>query len=430
MIIMPRSSVLLRITAGFIFGAAHCASAWAQPSAPSLSLEATEVVHGIGRFSLDLYKQSIEPGKNLFLSPASVSIAMALAYRGAAGATASEIQSTMHYFAEPARYIAANGDVLKSLDISGPGRELRNANALWIQKGSPIKADYLQDVQTHFKAGLNDADYCRDPQGARKTINDWVSAATNNKINDLLGEPHVKNETRAILVNTLYWKGDWARPFSAETSRQEDFTRLDGSKVSTKLMHQFSEFAVLRRDGFDMIQMPYVHGEVSMAILLPRDADGLPRLESRLTDERLGKWLSELDEESPRTTVLTLPKMHLNWRADLVEKMKALGMKAPFEGGADFSAMSAGADPCLANMSSRFAIGAIVHQTFLDVDEKGSEAAAATAIVDVIVSGGRRGPPPPPPFISHADKPFLFLLRDTRTKLILFMGRYVDPAAG
>jgi serpin B len=389
--------------------------------------EGKQAVAGTNRFTLDLYKRLLSPSENVFVSPASVSTAIGLAYRGANGATANELQSTLHYSASPQIYLAADASVLKTLNFSGEGRELHVSNALWIQQGLPLRADFLADVQTYAQAGLHRVDYQADPDGARQTINRWVAAATNDRIKDLLHVPDVKATTRAALVNSIYWKGRWDTGFYAAETRLELFAQIVGKRVMTPLMHREASFQSVERDGVKAIQLPYVFREVAMVVLMPNSASALPHFEEGLTAEKLMRWISDLDGAYPRDTVLTLPKMHLEWRGDLVETLKALGAKTAFGDEADFSGMAIEPYPGEVLGAIGLKIKKVIHQTYLDVDERGSEAAAATAVMMDVVVTGRRIPPPPPPFIFRADKPFLFLLVDKRTNLILFIGRYVAP---
>ena len=388
-------------------------------------------VEGIDSFSLDLYKRFVSTEQNVFISPASVSTAVGLAYRGAWGTTAEELRVTMHYDASPGSYLVADAAILKSLNITGVERELRVANALWLEQGMPLRQDFSDDVTKHAQAGIQRVDFRSNPDAARLTINRWVGAATNDRIKDLLHEEDITDQTRAALVNSIYWKGRWAAPFQAAETKLEPFLGLNGERKPTSLMHQQGNFQVHERGGVRAIQLPYAFNEVSMVVLLPDGSSGLPRLEKKLTDGELKRWLSDLDAAAPRDTIVTLPKMHLEWRNDLVPTLQALGATTAFGDDADFSGMAVEPFPGEVPGASGLKIKKIIHQTFLDVDEQGSEAAAATAVLmDVVVTGARRGPPPPPPFVFRADKPFLFLLRDHRTNLILFMGRYVTPTQG
>lgn len=396
----------------------------------TLSSDAKGAVAGINAFSLDLYKRTITPGENLFLSPASVSTAVALAYRGAVGKTADELRSVLHYDAAPDAYFRGSAEVFATMNFSGQSRVLQTSNAIWVQDGMPMKPDYLADVQSQMKSGLQRTDFEFNPEQARQNINKWVSTATHDRIAELLEKGIVTPETSAVLVNTIYWKGRWAEPFEKSGTQIEPFTRLDGTEQSTPLMNQRSGFAVVKRDGVQAIELHYVGWEVSMVVFLPQSPKGLPRFEARLTDKELSHWFSVLDAAEPRDTVLTLPKMHLEYGVDLARTLSTMGAPTPFSNDADFSGMAQLPYRKQEWEVKNLKISNIIHKAWLDVDEEGAEAAAATAVLmgDVIVSG-RMGPPPPPPIIFRADKPFLFVLRDRRTGLILFMGRYVAPAS-
>lgn len=386
-------------------------------------------VAGINAFSLDLYLRSRDGQKNLFLSPASVSTAVGFAYRGAKGMTAEELRRVMHFPADPMPYLRANGAVLATLNFSGPGRELKAANAIWTKVGMPIEPDYLAEMAAHAKSALNTADFAKDPEAARLTINRWVQDETHDRVRDLLDKDIITKMTGAVLVNALYWKGQWASPFAREETRDEAFKRLDGEVRPLALMHQRAHFKVLDRGGYAAVQLPYAGGEVAMVVILPDRANGLPAFEEKLTAATLVDLLGKLDQAKSRDTILTLPKLKLEWEADFAETLKDMGAPTVFSDAADFSGIAKlpypGGDPSEIGLRIKH----VVHKAVLEVDEAGSEAAAATAVVmDVIVTSACRNcPPPPPPFIFRADKPFMLLLRDTRTEAILFMGRYTGP---
>ncbi|CDO34988.1 serpin family protein [Novosphingobium sp. KN65.2] len=391
----------------------------------TLPPDAQGAVAGINAFSLDLYKRTISSGDNLFLSPASVSTAVALAYRGAVGKTADELRSVLHYGAAPDAYFRASAGVFATMNFSGQSRVLQTANAIWIQGGMPMKPDYLADVQSQMKAGLQRANFAATPEQARADINAWVATATHDRIAELLEKGVVTPETSTVLVNTIYWKGRWDQPFVKSETKVEPFTRLDGTKQSTPLMNQRSYFAVVKGDGVQAIELHYVGGEVSMVVFLPHSPKGLPKFEAGLTDKELGNWFTALDAAEPRDTVLTLPKMHLEYGIDFAKMLSTMGAPTAFSDDADFSGMAQLPSYSQGSEVVGLKISHIIHKAWLDVDEDGSEAAAATAVINDIVTGRRS--PPPPPTIFRADKPFLFVLRDRRTGLILFMGRYVAP---
>jgi len=395
-----------------------------------IGADAKAAVAGINAFSIDLYRRTLVADENHFLSPASVSVAVGLAYRGARGTTAAELEKTFHFGKPPHDYLRANGQLLETMSFAAPRRELRTANAVWVQDGMPLLPDYEQDLAAFAKAGLQRVDFRGDTDAARLKVNGWVAERTRDKIRDLLQPGDVSEDTRAVLVNAIYWKGGWASAFDRKQTKPEPFNLLEGGQVTAPLMSQRSDFQVIERGGTKAIALPYVGNEVEMVVLLPSSAKGLPKLEEKLTAGNLADWLGDLAKAPRRETILTMPRMHLEWRADLKELLKAMGAPAAFSNDADFLGIATfpypGEDPRAIGLKIKH----VIHKTYLDVDETGSEAAAATAVVmDVIVSGLRRAPPPPPPFIFRADKPFLFLLRDRRTGLILFMGRYVKPQA-
>lgn len=383
----------------------------------SLTPASKAVVDGVNAFSLDLYKAIAAEGGNQFLSPASVSLAMGLAYGGARGATATEIREILHYPSAPDAFLAEAGPVLKSLDILGEGRELKVANALWADRTLQLQPDYLSAVSTHMAAGLKPVDFAKKSAAARKEINDWVEDRTNDRIKDLLQPGDVDSGTKSVLVNTVYWKGDWEKVFEKEATRPEKYTALGGAVTDVPMMVQQDWFQVAQRGGVRAIQIPYSGRELSMVILLPDDPNGLPALEAKLTRQELARWMRDLDGTSSRETILWLPKIHMEARAKLATTMKGLGVRTAFSDAADFSGITGSPD---------LKIDEVIHQTFLDVDEKGTEAAAATAVT-MVATSAMPGPPPPPPFEFRADKPFLFMLRDMRTGLVLFIGRHVEP---
>jgi serpin B len=393
-------------------------------STSDLSPEAQAAIAGINAFSLDLYKQTLKPNENLFQSPASVSFDLALAYRGAVGRTAEELRQAIHYTAAPDAYLRASADVFASMNISRPGQVLQTANSIWVQDSMPLKPGYVADVEHYLGAAPQRTDFRTHPETSVADINRWVATATHDRIIGLLHESDITAETRSVLVNAIYFKGKWQAPFSAEDTKREPFARLDGAIQPTQLMHQRSHFAVVDRGGVQAIELPYGWGDVSMVVFLPHSG-GLRRFETGLTDQGLRGWFDALAAAERRDTILTLPKMHLAWRQSLRGAIESMGAPIAFTSDADFSGAATIPYPGEAPGATGLRISDVIQEANIDVDEEGSEAAAATATIQVVVVS--RPLHTPPPIVFRADKPFLFLLRDRRTGLILFMGRYVAP---
>src|SRR3569623_77076 len=341
---------------------------------PPLSAEGAAAVRGINAFAVDLYKAKLSPSDNLSLSPASVSTAIGLAYRGAQGRTADEIAATLHYPAGPRDYGAANGEVLRSLQLHAGARVVNIANALWIQQGMTVQADYLAAMQSAYGAVLNAADFRTYPDAARLNINAWVEAQTGNRIRDLLKPADVTDSTRVILVNTIYLKAPWETPFVANATRDQPFTMLDGTRRQTPLMARQAFFRTIKRAGVQAIALPWEGRELEMIVLLPKSHAGLPRLEKALTAESVGQWIERLNHAAPVDTKKTHPRFRLTWRGDLVPVLRTMVMPTALSNAADFGAMKVFCPAGPTDEDYALKIGSVIHQTFLEVLQTGTVA--------------------------------------------------------
>jgi serpin B len=379
----------------------------------TLDADGKAVVGGLNQFGFELYGTLRDARGDMALSPASISTAFGLAHAAAKGPTANDIARTLHYPAV-ADFPASFGAVLRTMAIDRNGRRLTVNNALWLQDDMPIGAGFQQLVGRNYGAGIQRVDFREDPEAARLKINAWVESKTNDRIKNLLRPDNVTRATRSYLVNTIYFKADWADPFSKDSTKAEDFTLASGKKIKRDLMHQQGDFALAEEGGIRMLSMVYRGGETEMLILLPDKANGLPAFERSLNSTTLQRLEGRLNHTAVK---VTLPKFKIENRFELVEPLKALGMTLPFSDQADFSGMTdiAGAP--------NLTIGDVVHQVFVEVEEKGTEAAAATAI-GIVVTGARIGQPKE----FRADHPFMFLIRDRRTKAILFIGRFTGES--
>jgi serpin B len=388
----------------------HAALA-AQPS--SASSDQAALVQGNNAFAIDLYGQLRQQPGDLFFSPASISTAFAMAYAGAHGQTATEMAAALHFMLPPDRLHPAMGALLASLNATHTGYELHVADALWAENGEAFLPDFLSVTKADYGAGFHPVDFKADPNGVRATINQWVEQQTANKITDLLGPGSVSADTRMVLTNAIYFKGDWEAPFRPDLTEDEDFHLSATKTVKAPLMYRSGNYNYFDGGTFQALELPYTGEALSMIVFLPKDVAGLPALEQSFTAANAQKWLSQL--RYTKKIHVTFPKFKMTEQFELNDALTALGMKQAFQkSSADFSGMTGGRD---------LWISAAVHKAYISVDEKGTEAAAATGII----MGATARPDEPPPIYFTANHPFLFLIRDNKSGGILFMGRVTDP---
>jgi serpin B len=386
--------------------------AQAEPK-PVPAADRTAVVEGNNAFAFALYGQLRNRNGNLFFSPESISTALAMAYAGARGDTASEMAKTLHFTLPQQHLNPAMGALLSDLNAVHDGYQLSVANALWAQQGYTFLDDFLQLLKTDYGAGLNQVDFKGATEAARLTINRWVEQKTQDKIKDLLQPGTLAPSTRLVLTNAIYFKGDWQTQFDKAQTRDEDFYPSQLQTKQVAFMHRADSFSYFDGGTFQVLEIPYKSKELSLIVLLPKDRSGLPALEQSLTASNTQQWLSQLVQRDK--VIVALPKFKSTQQFELGATLGAMGMAQAFSGSADFSGMTGKRD---------FAISEVIHKAYIDVNEEGTEAAAATAVGFRALA--MRGPVEQPP-VFRADHPFIFLIRDNRSSSILFMGRMADP---
>lgn len=390
--------------------------------AASIAAEEQIIAAGVNRFGFDLYRQLRNSTGDVVVSPASVSTAFGLAYAGAKGQTASQIASTLHYPSNTSDFHGSFGRLLHTMRFAQNGRTLAVNNAIWLQNEMGVHKAYLALIDTHYQAGIQRVDFKADPEAARGKINRWVEANTNDRIRDLLSSLEVTKLTPSVLVNTIYFKADWAAPFDADATKGGKFTPRSGPQVSLPMMNQHGRFRFAEADGIKALAMPYRGGETEMVILLPKDSKSLAVLEKSSDASMLDRWLKRLSETGVEEVIVTLPRFKIEARYNLSDALKSLGMTVPLSESSDFSGMKL-VNPASSNVEDwNLKIDTVIHQVFVEVKEKGTEAAAATATSAIVVTGKKANTKPPKVF--RADHPFLFVIRDQRTKMILFVGRF------
>jgi serpin B len=386
----------------------------AGPADPAIPADVQTVVGGNNTFALDLYARLREKEGNLFCSPYSISTALAMTYAGARAETAEQMAKVLHFSLNQERLHPAFGSL--RTEIQGAAQkhkyQLQTANRLWGQKGYGFLPDFLKTLERNYGAGLKEVDFIGAREEARTTINGWVEEQTQDRIKELIQRGMLTADTRLVLTNAIYFKAAWMRPFDLKQTKEGDFTRADGKKVQAKLMHGNHRTNYYKGDTFAALELPYEEHDLSMIVLLPNAADGLPAFEKRLTAANLTQWLGKL---SDRRVDVTLPKFKLTSEFLLEKVLSKMGMPIAFDGNkADFSGMTT---------REKLHISHVIHKAFVDVNEAGTEAAASTAVLMERLSA-------PPAATFHADHPFVYLIRDRRTGSILFLGRVTDPAAG
>jgi serpin B len=368
-------------------------------------------------FALAAYQKMAAGDGNIVYSPASISIALAMAYAGAAGTTASEMAAAMHYTLPPERLHLAFDALDLALGLRGKGKQgadggpmrLHVVNAAWAERTYSFKSDYLDVLATNYGAGINLLDFITGSASARLTINDWVAVQTENKILNLLPEGTLNSSTRLVLTNAVYFNAAWKEAFDPQRTGDAKFTLLDGSQVTSKFMSaDLSSAPAVKGAGFVAVDLPYQDDQLSLLVVVP-DSGTFAAFESSLDATKLDSIVGGL---APQAVMLGLPRFKIETSQGLADLLKSLGMTSAFTyGPADFSGMDGTRNLYISN---------VIHKAFIDVAEKGTEAAAATAVTM------NAGAAPPQGLRISVDRPFLYFLRDQPTGAILFMGRVLD----
>lgn len=346
-------------------------------------------------------------GGNVVFSPHSISIALAMTYAGAAGSTASEIKDALSFDTTNLH------DAFNSLDVTLGSRNIENsdvtkalrldvANSLFADQSFAMKSGFLDTLARNYGAGVKQLDFKAAAEAARTTINDWVEAKTQDKIQDLLQPGTVNASTRLVLVNAVYLKAAWLSPFQKEATANDTFQPASGSATQVPFMSQTSSFFYGSTDDADTVEMSYVGNKLAMTLVLPKEG----KFSAVSADP---EWLPKARTglESARVQI-KLPKFKLEPAGvSLADALKSLGMNKAFSDAADFSALSE--EPVV--------IGDVIHKAFIAVDEQGTEAAAATAVI-----AEATGAPEEPKVVTF-NRPFLFSIVDKDTGAILFMGQ-------
>ncbi|WP_274652739.1 serpin family protein [Paenibacillus humicola] len=367
-------------------------------------------VQATNAFGLELAGRIMQeyPGENLILSPVSIVQALSMTLNGASGPTREEMKKALHAEGMTLQELNAGQQVLREVLVrTGPGITLSMANSLWLQEEWPFRKTYLDRVKSAYGAELNQRDLTEP--GVRKEMNKWVDKQTNGLIPTILDQP-VSGNTRALLLNALYFDGAWQTPFEPEETRDGDFTNGDGSKSRISFMHREGMFEYEENDAYQAVRLPYGDGQMGMLVVLPRQGADQAALTAKWLRDP-GLWTKRYTSFQGR---LAMPKFRIEDQHELKKTLSAMGMSLPFDPDqADFSEM---ADT--SGRNGKLFISQVVHKTLLDVSERGTKAAAATMVG---VSSGSAGPKKS--FEMTIDRPFLFAIEDLQSGTLLFAGR-------
>ena len=367
----------------------------------------SDIVSANNEFAMDIYKELSTDAGNLFFSPLSLETALSMTYEGARGTTAEEMQSVLHVPADENVRLEGFEELMTYMNSGSDDYKLSIANAVWAQKDFPFLDSFLSIVRDSYQSKVENLDFIGDTEGSRQTINTWVEDETNDRIKDLIPPEVLTLDTRMVLTNAIYFKGDWAIQFKEENTRDSDFTTGDGSVVTAPMMFQSDEsFEYGQTDDLQALKLPYKGRELSMFVLLPKG--DISELEASLSSAFVSDILSRMyEKELP----VYLPKFKLETKYFLTNTLSEMGMPTAFGMAADFSGMDGKED---------LYISAVIHQAFVEVNEEGTEAAAATAVVMALKGMGT-------PTEFRADHPFIFMIMDDTSGAILFAGRVDNP---
>ena len=386
---------------------------------PDVSVAEVEVlVEGNTAFAFELYQALRDEEDNLFYSPHSISLALAMTYAGAHGETAQQMADTLQFILDQDRLHPAFNWLDAELAKRGEGAEgkdeegfrLNIVNAIWGQKDHSFLPAFLDLLAENYGAGLRILDFINETEKSRLIMNQWVSDQTEGRIEDLIPQGAIDALTRLVLTNAIYFNAAWEHPFDEDATSDGPFYLFDGGQVTVPMMKQTESFGYAEEERYQAVELRYDGGELSMVILLP-ECSKFEAFEEGLDAQQIGDVIKNLQTTR---VALTMPKFEFDSEFSLKDTLAGMGMPIAFSGGADFSGMTGTPD---------LFIDEVLHKAFVSVDEAGTEAAAATAVIM------RETAMPDQPVEVTIDRPFIFLIRDIDTGAILFVGRVLNPDA-
>ncbi len=392
----------------------RCSENLVAPGGGSVRLApaAGEVVQSSQKFGLKLFREVVaqQQDTNVLISPLSVLMALGMTLNGARGETQQAMHSTLELAGLTEQEINQSyWTLMRMLAQLDPEVVMEIANSIWYGEDFEVRSDFIEVSQAYFDAVVRALDFNRPD--AADIINAWIREKTQGTISELVESP-ISSLAMMLLIDAVYFKGTWTYEFDPEETESGTFRLPDGTRVPCSLMTQTNEFSHLRNDLFEAVDLPYGSEQFSMTVLLPARSVGVDSLVRQLTPENWQRWLGSFVVDSG---ILWLPKLKLDYGIKLKNVLGVLGMEIAFGGGADFSGIS---------YYGGLFIEDVVHKTYIEVNEAGTEASAVT---EVMISIGMEDQDV---FFMRVDRPFVFVIREHQTGSILFIGRIVDPTSG
>ncbi len=387
-------------------------------AAPPPAAAVARLARSSNELGFDLYRRLRRTPGNLVMSPASITTALAMTWGGARGETAAQMRRVLHLEGTADEVMAVSGELARSLESPSRPIVFHIANRLFAEKTYELQPAYVEKTRAAFGAPVELLDFKHAPEQARVHINDWVESKTAKRITNLIPSGPITPLTRLVLANAIYFLGKWADPFEWRDTHLSPFHLTASQAKDVATMNRTAEMRVAHQNGVTAVELPYKGGEMSMLLLVPDEIEGLGPVEGALDASRLQELTGALKAER---VWLSLPKFELKpvESLSLAGDLQALGMPLAFDPkAADFTGI---ASP--SNKDEGLVLGNVFHKGFVRVDEKGTEAAAASAVV--MGEGARLEEPPRQ---VKADRPFLFIIRDNASGLVLFLGRVSDPS--
>lgn len=400
-----------------IFSIFSCANKISDPApteTPELNPVEKSVVQAENEFGIRLFQEIVESeaDTNIFISPLSISMALGMTLNGANGVTYDAMQSTLGFAGLTNQQInEAYQNLLNILSNLDPKVQFQIANSIWYRQGIEFEAKFIDLNKTYFDAEVQALDF--NQPTAANTINEWIESKTNSRIKNMI-QPPIDPLTIMFLVNAIYFKGTWTYQFDEAQTRDDHFYLPDGSRQPCKMMSQRSQYNYWDSGEFQVIDLPYGDGDFVTTIFLPHTDQTLHNLITEMTPQKLQLWLSKMQ---PDSVTLYLPRFKLDYKIKLNDVLTMMGMGHAFGKNADFTKLYA---------PGGVFISKVLHKSFLEINEEGTEAAAAT-IVEITFTSAEGGSHQ---ITMNINRPFLFLIRDRVSNSILFVGKITYPGSG